>query len=786
MSESTAVIRYAQWIIRHPWLVMIGALLLVMAAASGGKHLAFKTDYRVFFSADNPQLLAFEAMEAMYTKNDNVMFVLAPKSGNAFSKETLNAVKTLTEKAWHTPYSTRVDSLANFQHTEAEGDDLLVMDLVSEEVELNDESRAKIKRVALSEPILLNRIVSDRAHVTGVNVTVQLPQKKVSEVPEIVAFARNLAAEMKAEYPNIDIYLSGMVLMNNAFAEASQADMKKLVPISFALMLITLGLMIRGFFGTFATLLVIIGSIMTAMGLGGHIGFPLTPPSASTPTIVLTMAIANCVHILVTMLHEMRMGMEKKPAIVESLRINMQPVFLASITTAIGFLSMNFSDVPPFNHLGNMVAMGVVASFILSVTLLPAMMSVLPVRVRPVVNDDSHLMHSLGDFVVKQRRKLIWGMSLIVLILVASVPRNELNDVFVHYFDKSVSFRADADFMTENLSGLYVIDYTLNSGEPGGISKPEFLREVGAFADWYRAQPETIHINTLTDIMKRLNKNMHADDESWYKLPEERDLAAQYLLLYEMSLPYGLDLNNQINVEKSAIRFTATLQTMSTNDLLALDQRATEWLEKNAPHISDANHGKQGSGTSMMFAHIGKRNIVSMLMGTTVALIGISLILIFALRSLKIGLLSMIPNLVPAAMGFGLWGLLVGEVGLSLSVVAGMTLGIVVDDTVHFLSKYLRARREKGFSPEAAVRYAFRNVGMALFTTSVVLVVGFMVLSLSAFELNAGMGLLTAIVISLALIADFLLLPPILMLFDKTSAKEKQHAQSVFTCTKLD
>lgn len=763
VTKATLITRYAQWVTRHPWLVMLTALLVVMAAASGGKYLAFKTDYRVFFSADNPQLLAFESLEAMYTKNDNVMFILAPKDGDAFGKETLEAVKTLTKKAWQTPYSIRVDSVSNFQNTEAEDDDLLVMDLVDEELELNDQNRAKIRRIALSEPILLNRIVSDRGHVTGVNVTVQLPGKKLSEVPEIVAFTRNLAAEMKAQYPHLDIYLSGMVLMNNAFAEASQADMKKLVPISFALMLITLGLMIRGFFGTLATLIVIIGSIMTAMGLGGYLGFPLTPPSASTPTIVLTMAIANCVHILVTMLHEMRMGRAKKAAIVESLRINMQPVFLASVTTALGFMSMNFSDVPPFQHLGNMVAMGVVASFFLSVTFLPAMMSVMPVRVRHVLNDDSHLMHRVGDFVVKQRHKLIWGMAIVVTILVTSIPRNELNDIFVHYFDKTVSFRTDADFMTENLSGLYIIDYSLDSGEPGGISNPEFLKEVGAFADWYRAQPETMHVNTLTDIMKRLNKNLHGDNPDWYRLPEQRDLAAQYLLLYEMSLPYGLDLNNQINVSKSSIRFTATLQTMSTNDLLALDKRASDWLKTNAPHISTTD----GTGTTMMFAHIGKRNIVSMLTGTTVALIGISLILVIALRSVKIGLISMIPNLIPAAMGFGLWGLLVGEVGLSLSIVAGMTLGIVVDDTVHFLSKYLRARREKGLTPEAAVRYAFRNVGMALFTTSVVLVVGFMVLSLSSFELNSGMGLLTAIVISFALLADFLLLPPLLILFDK-------------------
>ncbi len=759
MNAPTRVTRYAQWVVGHPWWVILASVLLVMAAASGARLLGFTTDYRVFFSADNPQMLAFEALENTYTKNDNVMFILVPKDGDAFSERTLEAVKTLTEKAWQTPYSLRVDSLSNFQHTEAVEDDLSVHDLVDEELTLDAANRERIKSIALHEPILLDKLVPARAHVTGVNVTVQLPGRHLGEVPEIVAFARGLVDEMHALYPDIAIRLSGMVLMNNAFTEASQGDMQTLIPLSFLLMLVTLALLTRSVSGTVATLFVILFSILTAMGLGGYLGFPITPPSASAPTIILTVAIANAVHILVTFLHEMRLGREKRAALVESLRINMQPVFLASVTTALGFLSMNFSEVPPFQHLGNLVAMGVVASFIFAVGFLPAAMSLLPVRVKQIGNDDSHLMHRFGDFVVRRRTPLMWGMAGVIVILVAAIPRNELNDVFVHYFDDSIPFRQDADFMTENLSGLYIIDYSLDAGEAGGISDPQFLREVAAFADWYRAQPETIHVSSFSDIMLRLNKNMHGDDPDWYKLPEERNMAAQYLLLYEMSLPYGLDLNNQINIDKSATRFTATLKTLSTNELLALEERARMWLQQNAPHIANA----EGTGTSIMFAHIGKRNILSMLLGTAVALLLISLILIFALRSVKIGLVSMIPNLVPAAMGFGLWGLLVGEIGLSLSIVAGMTLGIVVDDTVHFLSKYLRARRENGLSSPDAVRYAFRRVGMALTTTSIVLVVGFLVLSLSSFQLNAGMGLLTAIVIVFALAADFLFLPPLLM-----------------------
>ncbi|HEY5601504.1 MAG TPA: MMPL family transporter, partial [Gammaproteobacteria bacterium] len=336
-------------------------------------------------------------------------------------------------------------------------------------------------------------------------------------------------------------------------------------------------------------------------------------------------------------------------------------------------------------------------------------------------------------------------------------------------------FRADADYFSENLSGLYLIDYSLNSSEPGGISDPQFTADVEKFAGWYRQQPKVTHVNTITDIMKRLNKNLHGDDAAYYRVPEERNLAAQYLLLYEMSLPYGLDLNNQINVDKSATRFTVTMQTMSTNELLALESRAQEWLKTNTTAITQAH----GSGTTMMFARIGKKNISSMLLGTTVALIMISMILIIALRSFKMGLVSMIPNLVPAAMGFGLWGIFVGEVGLALSVVTGMTLGIVVDDTVHFLSKYMRARREKQFSSHQATVYAFHTVGMAMFTTSVVLVVGFLVLSLSAFELNAGMGTLTAIIIVLALMADFFFLPPLLMKLEEKNDATTDTARRV-------
>jgi len=764
--------RYALWVIRWRWPLIVALIGLVVLAGSGVRFLEFHTDYRMFFSEDNPQLQAFENLQDTYTKNDNVLIVLAPRDGNVFTRQTLAAVEQVTKEAWQMPYSIRVDSLSNFQYTYAEGDDLIVEDLVRNAKELSGEDLERIRRVALEEPLLANRLISPQEHVTGINITLQLPGiDQTREVPSVAAFAEKMAEEIRAAHPDIDVYLTGMVIMNNAFPTASKRDMATLIPLMFLVVIVTLGLLLRAVTGTFVTVLTIFLSIIGAMGLAGWLRIPLSPPTASAPTIILTLAVADCVHLLSTFYYGMRHGMTKQDAMVESLRINFHPVFLTSLTTVVGFLTMNFSDAPPFRYLGNITAMGVAWAFVLSVTLLPALMMVLPVRVRPRKEDGSHPMDRFANFVVRRRRLLLWGVGALIVVLVAFVPRNELNDEFVKYFDKEVPFRAATDFTAENLTGIYYVDFSLESGESGGVSDPRFLARVEAFANWLRTQPDMMHVYSITDIMKRLNKNLHGDDPEWYRLPEERDMAAQYLLLYEMSLPYGLDLNDRINVDKSATRLTATLNNVSSQQVLALEASALDWLEANTP---PAMH-TLGTSPTIMFAHIGKRNIESMLGGTFVALVVISLILIFALRSWKIGLVSLIPNLAPAAMAFGVWGLLVGEVGLALSVVAAMTLGIVVDDTVHFLSKYLRARREMNLAPTAAVRYAFSTVGMALWVTTLVLVAGFSVLMFSEFKLNSGMGLLTALAIALALFADFLFLPPLLM---KIEEKEDEKDRS--------
>ena len=758
--------RFGERVLASPWLVISATLMFVAAAASGIARLEFAADYRIFFDEDNPQLLALEDLENTYGKSENVAFLIVPDDGNATSETALSAAVWLTEAAWQTPYTRRVDSLANFQHTTADGDDLYVRDLVDPQELTQAEARSRIRDIALADPRISGSILGRNGDVSVINVTIELPPEGLLDaVAEVADFARSIADEAEGRFPGIDMRTVGTVIVNQTFLEASINSQMIFLPASLLLMAVILGVLTRSWAGVGATGLVIVFSIVAAIGLGGWAGLPFSPPISPAPTIVLMIVVANCVHLLVALQQRLRAGDSKHDAIVESLRLNLHPVFLASLTTALGFLSMNFSEVPPYRHLGDIVAFGIAASFILSVTFMPALLSLLPVRAAKERRFSGPSMSRLADFALRHRKALLWGWPVVVLAMIFAIPRNELNDVLVHFFDESVEFRQDTDFMDEHLSGNTLLEYSLHASAEGGATDPLFLAEVANFAEWYREQPPVRHVAVITDTFQQLNQSMHGDDPAQYRIPESQELAAQYLLLYELSLPQGLDVNNQIDRSKSATRVSVSAETLYSQELLDLNARAEAWLRENASHVS----GVSSTGPATLFAYIGQRNIRAMLIGTVVVLVAISAILLFALRSLRLGLISIVPNLLPAVLGFGVWGLTVGQVGLSLSVVVAMTIGIVVDDTVHFLSKYRRARQEYGRKPEEAVRYAFDTAGRALLTTTVVLVAGFLIFAFSPFVPTAQVGVLTAMIIGFALIADLTLLPALLTTTDRDS-----------------
>lgn len=761
--------------VERPWYVLLCLLIAAFVAASGLQKLSFSNDYRAFFDEGDPQLAAFEKMQSLYSKSDNVVILVAPKDGNVFSTANLSAVAEITDAAWQVPYSTRVDSIANYQHSYAVADSLNIEPLVESPSRLTDAELNDIRAIALNEPNLVDKLVSQSGDVAVININISMPEKDpMQEVPEVAAKVYEIQKAFEQRYPDVTLYLSGIVMMNAAFAEVSNADSLKLMPLTVLIILLAVGVFLRTVTGTVLTFLVIVVSVITTIGLVGWSSMALTGPSASAPIMIMSLAVADCVHVLTTMYYHMCYeGDDKRRAIEASIRVNAMPIFITSLTTAIGFLSMNFSESPPYRDLGNIVAVGVLIACILSLTFLPAMLRLLPVRVKSVENrSQPRVWDALAKTLVEKKLVLLTTVLGVSIFFVAFAPSNETNDNFVEYFDETVPIRQANNFMQEKLAGFTIVEVSVESGQPGGVYSPEYLRVVDEFSHWMRHQPLTDHVDSVVDTIKRLNKNMHNDDPAWHTLPDNESLAAQYVLLYEMSLPYGLDLNNQLNIDKSSTRVIVTLNNPSSRELLSIEKSIESWF-----NATGKDYAISISSPNLIFAHIGQRNIHTMLISAFIALVCISFILTFVLRSLKYGLLSLVPNLLPPAIGFGMWYFIDGRIGIGLSLVVGITLGIVVDDTVHFLSKYIHARRKLGLSAPEAIPVALKMVGPAMVVTTFVLAAGYSVLAMSSFKMNSDMGALTAITVVVALIIDIILLPLLLLITDRKEKPQKITAQ---------
>ncbi len=751
------------------WLTVLLSVIVILALAAGARNIiVVDVDVRNHFGHDDPHIIALEQLENTYALSDSALVAVAPKTGTIFTQEALVAIEELTERLWHTPYVTRVDSITNYSHSEGFEDELVVEPLVADAGSLGEDDLERIEGIALGTREVTGRFVSRDGRVAGLVVSVTLPEDRERGKEEVTDFLATTIDSSREENPAIEYHVTGELPLNRAMRDAINEETAILGPIAFGTMLLVALLLLRSIWGTLAIAVMLIAVMLSALGFTGWTGMKLFGESGAALFVLMAVTVAHSVHIIEGVAAGLRQGMDRKQAAIHSTQVNAWPVFLTSVTTAIGFLSLNFAEMPPFKVMGNIVAFGVLCAFVYAVTLLPAILSIMPMRARPVREGKLDFFEQIGRFVVSYRTTLLWSFGILIIVLVAGISRIELKENWLELLDESYEFRRSTDFISENFSGVETYEYSLGSGREDGITDIEYLGQVDAFAEWYRAQPEVAHVFAISDVMKRLNMNLHGDDPDFYALPDDPDLAAQYLLLYEFSLPVGRDLNNLIDVERSSTRVTVVLKSLSTREKIDLDDRAQAWFRENAPGLES-----RATGVAVVGANSIQRNINGMLVGTCVAMAIVSLLLLLIFRSVRLGLISLVPNFVPAAMAMGLWGYVVGEVGVAASVVTAIAFGIIVDDTIHFMTKYVNSRKN-GLLPSESVQSAFRTVGKALFATTIVFALGFMVFGASGMATNQALGLLVGITVVVALVADFLFLPPLLMALDGTKETNEQ------------
>lgn len=766
-SRSGFLHRFIGFIVNHPWLCIFLCLGWVGLSSLGLQRAQINVDHRALFAEDNIGLQRLDSIENEFSRDDSLIILVRPDNGNVFTESNLRLIQELTERAWSLPHTLRVDSLTNFQHTLVEGDDLTVVDLVPEAENLSASELKAIRDAALSEPNLVNNVVSQKGHAAAIIVSVLTDERSGEDSPQIVNAAEEIRSDLLKKYDGVTLQLAGMVAIRSASLAATETELTTTSIYSTLGVMVCLFIMLRSFVSVLQTLLVVVCSILVAVGTVMFFGFELSPVMAGAPAIILTLAVADSIHLLISYQQMIRRGLVKKQAMYESLRVNMQPVFLTSLTTAVGFLFLNSSKSPPFAEMANTVSIGVMAAWLLSMILLPALVMVLPQQKFRGGDHDHRIMDAFADFVVDNRIPVLVVSCVVFGGIALLSVKNEFNDIWEEYYDETFEVRRATDFMVQEITGNQRIQFAFPASGPAGIMDPEYMEGLDRFAHWARQHEHVRFISTYSDTIKRLNRDMNGGDPAFYVIPHQRELISQYSLMFQMSLPFGLGLENQINMDQSAVRVNVVLGGVTSNDIMDFEQESSRWIRQNLPAYMHTS----GIGFNLLLGELSLENAQGMLQGTALAIVVVSLLLIIALRSFRYGLLSMLPNLFPAIISFGIWALIDGQIGISTSIVACMTLGIVIDNTVHFLSKYLRVKRENNLDTMEATRYAFKTVGVALVATTLVISANFGMMAFSHYYPNASMGSLTAITVAVALSVNFLFFVPLLLLIDGGKGK---------------
>ena len=754
----------SKFIINNRVIFIFSCLVLVLILGRGITSVVFDPDMERFFPKGHPATSLSYEIDETFIRTDNLVIAINAKNNSIFTKKTLSLIESLTEKSWTVPYSIRVDSLTNYSYVRSVDDDLLVEPFIENAVSLEDSFIKQREKIVEEEEIIFGSLISKDKKTTVISIIVDPPNPDANiKLIDTVEYMLEYVDEAKSNHPELDIRVLGTPYQEYISPKMVLSEMPIVMPSMLLLILVSVFFLLRSVFAVLATILVIVLSLIATFGSVGYIGNALNQMVITIPILIITLALADCVHLFSIFFQQRVKGHSSKESMIRSLELNLQPLFLTTLTTCIGFLSFNVLDVPPLQDLGNFVSIGIAMAFIFTIFFAAPLFSFFEIKAPKSVNQQINLSRKIAKFSLKNSKTLLWSVPLASLLLICLIPLNVLDENPTQMYDEGfTSFSADTLWLDDMLGVTFPVSFKASSNN-GSVSEPEFLKKIDNFVKWLETQDEVNHVTSLAHTMKNLNKSMHGDDPEWETIPESEELSSQYLFFYEMSLPMGLDLNSSISQDRASTKISANLDDMSGKDFLKFDKKVRAHIQENnlTEIISPA------AGFRVVFSHISMVIVNSLLFGVFLGLLSITLLLGLFFRSIPFGVLSAFPNVLPIAAAFGIWALYDGQVGFMVAVGMGSTLGIIVDFTVHLLSKYDLARREMGQSPEEAVVFAFESVGFALIVMTIVISLGFLVLNLVNFMPLHDFARFSTISFLMALIIDFLLFPNLLVRFDK-------------------
>jgi predicted RND superfamily exporter protein len=761
--------KVASLVTRKPWISLMIAVAIGAALVPGMQKLGADFSYRVWFKDDDPLLLRFESFERRFGSDENVAVVVHSPSG-IFDEDSVHVVQELTRELWQVPEVIRVDSITNHTWTRADGDDILIEPFIDEYLDLDPAFLDERRRTATEDETLNGYLINDTADTTIIFVRLR-PTFEASPDYELV-----IHGDATSEPPREGVrdkirkvegtsdhtfHVTGMAALSDGFREASKQDMKTMLPVLIGAIVLLLIMLLRRFSGVVLPFVVIIFALVMAFGFAGFTGIKFSIVLTMLPNILCAIAIADAVHILTTYFQQLNVGRKKIQAAYHAVAENLRPTFITSATTAIGFFSFASADLRPLSDLGILAGFGTLAAWVGTIFLIAPLLMLLPIRSKNTarVPSDANTPRpwalAVSRWIGLHRRAIVLCFAVVALASALIALRTQVDANPFEYFAEDFPLRQAQEFVEAEVGGSIGPEIVVDSGRADGIKDPDFLSRVELFVDWLQGLPYVTRTVSVLDVLKSTNRALHADDPSFYRVPSTRQEVAEQLFLYNMSVPQGKELNDRVTIDNDALRVTVLWTLHTANNSMA----AARAIQSKAIELGlDA----VVTGKMMLYRAMNGHVVRSYLRSLAITVIAIAALLILTFRSVRIGLLSLIPNTIPLLVGGALVVLLGKTLDIGTVLVTAVCLGIAVDDTIHFLDSFYRWQRA-GLDPTRSIAMVFQTTGPALATTTLILVAGFGTFMLASYTPNVNFGILTAAVLTTTLAATMLLLPALLL-----------------------
>ena len=751
---------YIDFLHKFRWAIAFIVPLLVMMLALNLKHLEIDGSYRIWFEEDSKILTEYDKFRDEFSNDDGIVIVFQDKEG-VFNKKALSSIQRLTAALWELPHIDRVDSITNYQHVHSEADkpdDVIVDDFIVEDLsQVTPAYLQNRKEVATHDSIITDSFISKDGTTTMLFARLEPNANEEGDISsEMMGYLTPLI-DAESKKTGYKYWLNGGPPMTQAFVDIAGSDAMIFTPLVFLSSMILLFLLFRRVSGALIPLGVVLFTFLSVLAVQTLLGYKLNNFTANIPVFIVAIGIADAVHIYSVWLMGKKEGLENKLAVYGSIKKNFLPIFLTSLTTTVGFSTLAISKVVPVATLGIATASGAVLAFIISIVWMPAVLLLLKKPIKGASKVEERVTSfGYGDFIVRNDKKIILFGTLVVAVMAIGLAFVKVDSNTIRYFDKEVEIRKSAEFTMDNLTGSMSYILLVDSGKTDGIKEPEFLRTIEKFYHDYKLVfPKDVRdVSSLLDTIKRYNLIMNQKEE----IPKERNLVAQYLLLYSMGLPQGMEITDQMDFDQRKLRINVLTNIVDTSKDMKMITYAKEWWAKTPYRLTL-------TGQTAMYAYMQKDVTDTLIYSLSLTILIVSLMMLLIFKRLKILWILLLPNLLPVILVIGMMGWLGLTIDMGVAIAGAIIIGVAVDDTIHFLVKYFDARK-RGLSMSETFDEVLHYAGRAILFTTVVLSLSFSMFVFSTFTPNQNFGVVTAAALIIALIVDLLYLPALLCVMD--------------------